>query len=41
MVGRLGILQARENANSALGKKFNLKDFHYQVTQFRCCAIYW
>lgn len=31
MVGRLGILQARENASGSLGKKFNLKDFHYQV----------
>ena len=31
MVGRLGILQARENASRSLGKKFNLKDFHYQV----------
>jgi len=31
MVGRLGILQARRNATSALGQKFNLKDFHYQV----------
>ena len=31
MIGRLGILQARKHATSALGKKFNLKDFHYQV----------
>ena len=32
MIGRLGILQARENTTSILGEKFNLKDFHYQVT---------
>ena len=35
MVGRLGILQARENATAALGKEFNLKDFHYQVMYSR------
>ena len=34
MVGRLGILEARKYATSALGKKFSLKDFHYQVMQF-------
>ena len=34
MVGRLGILQARGKATSALGQKFNLKDFHYQVMYF-------
>ena len=31
MVGRLGILKARETAKT-LGDKFNLKDFHFQVS---------
>ena len=31
MVGRLRIIEARKLANDALGKEFNLKDFHYQV----------
>ena len=33
MVGRLGILEARNYAKTNLGDKFNLKDFHFQVTQ--------
>lgn len=39
MVGRLGILGARENATSALGEKFSLKDFHYQVTYKRLISF--
>ena len=35
MVGRLGILQARNFSTSALGKKFSLKDFHYQVLDWK------
>ena len=35
MVGRLGILQARNFSTSALGKKFSLKDFHYQVLEWK------
>lgn len=31
MVGRLGILKARDHATKNLGKNFTLKDFHYQV----------
>ena len=31
MIGRLGILHARQSATSRLGEKFSLKDFHYQV----------
>lgn len=30
-VGQLGITQLREAARQKLGKKFNLKDFHYQI----------
>lgn len=32
MVGRLGILEARDYTKTNLGDKFNLKDFHFQVT---------
>jgi len=32
MVGRLGILEARNYTKTNLGDKFNLKDFHFQVT---------
>ncbi|KAM7425170.1 hypothetical protein ABFA07_023367 [Porites harrisoni] len=31
MVGRIGILKARQHATNALGEQFSLKDFHYQV----------
>jgi len=34
MVGKLGIVQARDYATSALGKNFSLKDFHYQVLKW-------
>ena len=34
MVGRLAIKKARDDATTALGKNFNLKDFHYQVNIF-------
>jgi len=31
MVGRIAILKVRGHATTSLGKKFNIKDFHYQV----------
>ena len=31
MLGRLELIKMRQKATKALGKKFNLKDFHYQV----------
>ena len=31
MIGRLTIMELREKAKNELGKKFDLKDFHYQV----------
>ena len=34
MVGRLAIKNARDNATTALGKNFNIKDFHYQVNRW-------
>ncbi|KAL9986429.1 hypothetical protein ACROYT_G000576 [Oculina patagonica] len=35
MVGRIAILKARKYATTALGKNFNLKDFHYQVASIK------
>ena len=40
MVGRLGILNAREYATNALGEQFSLKDFHYQVMWLRECEFH-
>jgi len=40
MVGRLGILNARVYATNALGEKFSLKDFHYQVMWLRECEFH-
>ena len=40
MVGRLGILNAREYATNALGEQFSLKDFHYQVMWLRECDFH-
>lgn len=32
MLGQLAIMKFKDDANSTLSKKFNIKDFHYQVT---------
>ena len=40
MVGRLGILNAREYATTELGEQFSLKDFHYQVMWLRECEFH-
>lgn len=31
MLGRLALMQLRNNTEKALGEKFSLQDFHYQV----------
>lgn len=31
MLGQLSIMELKEEAEKALGEKFNLKDFHFQV----------
>ena len=31
MVGRIALLKNRDHAKTALGKDFDLKDFHYQA----------
>ena len=31
MIGRLELIKMRQKATKELGKKFNLKEFHYQV----------
>lgn len=34
MVGRLEIMKARRKLEEKLGDRFNLKEFHYQVSRF-------
>ena len=34
MLGRLELIKMRQKATKELGKKFSLKDFHYQVIRF-------
>lgn len=40
MIGRLKILEARRNAETQLGKDFDLKDFHYQVNSSSTSVFY-
>lgn len=36
MLGQLAIMRLRQEANSTLKEKFDIKDFHYQVNSQSC-----